>query len=171
MELTLIAAYAKDSQGRNVIGNNGEIPWRISEDMKRFKQFTLNHPVIMGRKTYESIPERFRPLPDRTNIVVSKTLNPEMKGILVARTIEDALTLAQANCSQGEPAYVIGGEQIYRVTINRDETTRLEITEVKVTYEGDAFFPEINPDIWKEANRVRGENRWYDFVSYVRRTV
>ena len=86
--LILIAAVAEN----NVIGRNGEIPWNISEDMKHFKELTMGHPVIMGRKTYKSIPKRFRPLPQRKNIVLSKTLSPE-NGIYIARTIEEALEL------------------------------------------------------------------------------
>src|SRR3989344_646152 len=105
MDLTLIVAISNN----NVIGNNGKIPWRISEDLKRFRELTINHPVIMGRKTYDSFPEKFKPLPRRKNIILSKSLD-EKENIYVARTIEDALEL-----TEGQDPYVIGGKDIYQL--------------------------------------------------------
>ena len=99
MKITLIAAISEN----NVIGVEGKVPWHIPEDMKRFRELTLEHPAIMGRKTYESIPDRFRPLPKRKNIVMSKSLNPK-EGIYIARNVDEALVLAEEKDS-----YVIGG--------------------------------------------------------------
>ena len=103
MSLILIAAVSDN----DVIGLNGKVPWYIPEDMKRFKELTLNHPVIMGRKTYESIPDNSRPLPKRKNIILSRTLN-HGDGIYIARNIEEVLAL-----TENQDSYVIGGRKIY----------------------------------------------------------
>jgi len=104
MNLTIIAAISKN----NVIGKYGEIPWYIPEDIKRFKDITFNHPVIMGRKTYESLSEKFKPLPGRKNIVLSNTLN-EQSGIYLARNIEQAIGF-----TDNKDSFIIGGGEIYK---------------------------------------------------------
>lgn len=147
MEIILIAAISQNY----VIGNNGQIPWRISEDMKRFKELTTGKTVVMGRKTYESIG---RALPKRKNIVVTK-IELQQEGIIVAHSIDDALE----QCS-GE-TYIIGGQQIYEQTIER--ANKLEITHVYKTVEGDAYFPRIS-ELWQETARVNKEG--YSFVTY-----
>ncbi len=108
MKLALIAAVAYD----NVIGADGRTPFKVEGDLPRFKKLTLNHPIIMGRKTYQSIG---RPLPTRTNIVVSRTNS--LADVLVAHTLDEALELAEGHIPEDQTAYVIGGGEIYRATI------------------------------------------------------
>lgn len=147
MDLTLIAAISQNY----VIGNKGQIPWKLPEDMKRFKELTTGHTVVMGRKTYESIG---RPLPKRKNIVVTKS-DLQQEGIIVAHSIDEALELGDGK------TYIIGGQQIYEQTIER--ANKLEITHVHKTVEGDAFFPTIS-GVWKETKRIDREG--YSFVTY-----
>ncbi|VVB83873.1 Dihydrofolate reductase HdrB [uncultured archaeon] len=159
MNLTLIAAISEN----NVMGNKGKIPWRIKEDMKRFRELTLNHPVIMGRKTYESIPEKFKPLPDRKNIVLSKSMK-DYAGIYIARNTCEALSL-----SEGKSSYVIGGREIYEEFL--PFTYKIELTRVHRNYEGDVFFPKINWDMWKIINEEKNisENGIpFSFLTYER---
>lgn len=162
MNLILIAALARN----RVIGKSGEIPWKIPEDMKRFKELTSNHPVIMGRKTYEGILKKLgTPLRNRQNIVLT---SGDLKdpGIYVARDINDALWIAQ---SFDREAFIIGGETIYEETINL--ANRMELTEIHRNYEGDAYFPDFEKKEWQELSRKPGEYNEikYDFVTYSRK--
>jgi dihydrofolate reductase len=159
MNLTIIVAISEN----NVIGIENKIPWRIKEDMERFKQLTINHPVIMGRKTYESIPEKFRPLPNRKNIVLSDTL-VKSNGIYVARGIGEAMAL-----TEDKDSYIIGGAEIYKLFLPL--SNKLEITKVHKNFEGDAFFPYVNWMGWKSTkiDSDRSENGLsYSFFSYER---
>jgi dihydrofolate reductase len=159
MELIIIAAVSSN----NVIGNNGKIPWHIKEDLKRFKEMTMGYPIIMGRKTCESIISRIKkPLPGRINIILSRTGNYLPEGLHVYPSLDLGLQKAE---EYGRRAFVIGGEQVYKDTI--DLSSRLEITEVHQEVQGDAFFPSINKEAWKETmRRNRGE---YSFVRYLRK--
>lgn len=160
MELAIIAAVSEN----NVIGKDGKIPWHIKEDIDRFKRLTLEHPVIMGRITYELLPERFRPLPQRKNIVLSNTLESR-EGIYIAKNIREAL-----NLTDDLDSYVIGGSKIYRLFLHL--TNKIELTRVHRNFEGDAFFPEINLNEWVLKNRlynVSKEGISYSFLSYLRR--
>lgn len=159
MELRLIAAVASNG----IIGKNGELPWNpIKEDMKHFKDLTYGYPVIMGRKTYHSIPEKFRPLVGRKNIVLTKTGGIEFpEEVVVCKSVEEALAVASQNSNL---AYVIGGQKVYEQTISLAD--RLDITELDERYDGDAFFPNIDKRIWQEISREKREK--YSFVSYVR---
>ncbi len=126
----------------HVIGNGADIPWRLSGDMRYFKRTTIDHHVIMGRKTYESMG---RPLPKRTNIVLTRDPFYLGDGILVARSIEEALTIAYDN---GESeAFIIGGGEIYRQSLHLLD--RLYLTRVDAEPEGDAFFPELPEGEWR----------------------
>ena len=159
MTLTLIAAVSEN----NVIGLNNRVPWRIKEDVARFKELTMDHPVIMGRKTYMSIPEKFRPLPGRKNIILSRTLQP-MNGIYIAREINDSLGLTEQKDS-----YVIGGGEIYNAFLSLAD--KMEITKVHAKYEGDVFFPEVNWNEWKLINEERKVNDAglnFSFLTYVK---
>lgn len=158
MTLTLIAAVSEN----NVIGNKGVIPWRISEDMKRFKALTMGHPVIMGRKTFDSIPAKFKPLPGRTNVVVTRNRNFNYEGIEIAHSIEDAILRAK---KYGDLSYVAGGEEIYAHTIGLADA--MEITHVRGNYNGDAFFPDISAEKWREV--MRDDFDGYSFVTYERK--
>jgi dihydrofolate reductase len=121
------------------IGFVGQIPWRIPEDMRRFKTLTSGHPVIMGRKTWDSLPPEYRPLPDRTNIVLSRHHQDAHPGRIAAAKMGEALEFA-ARAPGGEQIWVIGGEQIYRAALAHAEY--LWLTLVEADQPADAFFPE-----------------------------
>jgi dihydrofolate reductase len=154
-EIVIIAAVAKN----RVIGKDNQLIWNIPEDMAHFKALTAGHTVIMGRKTWESLPPRFRPLPGRRNIVVSRQIDYAAPGAEVVSSLEDALNLASTTHSS---VFIIGGEQIYGQAMAL--ANRLEITEVELEPEGDAWFPEISTKDWKQTARSAGSG--YAFVSY-----
>jgi dihydrofolate reductase len=142
--LALVVAKAAN----DVIGNRGTIPWRIPEDMRRFKQLTLGKPCIMGRKTWDSLPKK--PLPGRLNIIVTRDAGFVAEGALVVHSLEQALAAAQA-----EPAdeiAVIGGEVLYRAALPRANV--IYLTEVLGEFDGDAHFPPITPADWHETARA-----------------
>ncbi len=151
--LTIIAAISKD----RVIGKDGKIPWHIPEDLKRFRELTVGHPVIMGRKTFESIG---RPLLRRTNIVI--TSNGNLPGVITCKNIEEALAQAKELDSD---RYIIGGQRVYGETIVLAD--KLEITEVHGDYEGDTFFPRIDSKDWEVS--LRQERKECSFVTYMRK--
>ncbi len=126
-----------------VIGKNNALPWRLSSDLKRFRCITMGHPIIMGRKTYESIG---RPLDGRKNIVITR--NPEFRpdGVTVAGSIDEALGLAN-----DDEIMIIGGADIYAQTLSRAD--RIHLTLIHENFDGDAYFPEIDSKEWKEAER------------------
>jgi len=161
MNLTLIAAISEN----NVIGIDNKLPWHIPEDLKRFKRLTTGHPVIMGRNTYLSIPDRYRPLPKRKNIVLSTTLE-EQNSIYVARNVDHAIVLTEK-----QESFVIGGVRVFESFL--PYVNKMEITNVHQEYEGDIFFPEVNWDDWRlvnEEGNISGNNEIpYSFLSYVRK--
>jgi len=134
----------------NVIGANGDMPWRLSTDLKRFKAVTLGKPMIMGRKTFESIG---KPLPGRTSIVVTRDTQWQSPGVVVAQSTEQALQVAEqiAIADKVDAICVVGGGQIYAQTI--DIADVLHITRVQAQPEGDTVFPNIDPNIWEEVSR------------------
>jgi len=138
--ITLILAMADNG----VIGKNGAIPWRIGDDLKRFKQLTIGKPVVMGRKTWDSLPKK--PLAERTNIVVTRQSNWHGDGALAASSFDDAL----AKAAQAAEVMVIGGAEIYRAALPRAQ--RIELTEVHRPFEGDARFA-FERDAWREVTR------------------
>ncbi len=160
MRLVIIAGVAEN----NVIGSRNELPWHILEDLKRFKDLTTGNPVIMGRKTYESIVKKLgRPLPNRKNIVITRQADYGVsEGVIVANSVGDALKKAEKH---GDNCFVIGGQNIYEQTINLADA--MEITHVHKNYEGDAYFPEIKKDEWKEVSRQDKKIADVDF-SFVR---
>ncbi len=136
MRISSIAAIAK---GSRAIGNKGAIPWQIPEDMKRFKEFTLNHPVIMGKKTWESLPEKFRPLPGRTNIIMNNDGELKAEGAFIVSTFDEAIKAA-SEAKGSEEIFVIGGGQIYNFTLPYVERLYLTIVDQKIET-ADTFFP------------------------------
>jgi dihydrofolate reductase len=157
--ITLVAAVANN----NYIGKNGELPWKIPEDMKHFRDITMGKTVLMGRKTWESIPKKFRPLPGRKNIVITRNQSYDKGGdVLIYHNIETALD----NHAKKEDIMVIGGGGIYEQTI--DKADKLEITHVHQDVDGDTYFPKIDPSIWKEVSRQDHTN--FSFVTYRRST-
>lgn len=159
MSISLIVAAAKN----NAIGKDNALLWHLSADLKRFKALTTGHPVIMGRKTFESIG---KPLPNRRNIVISRSL-PVIQGCEVVASVDEALALINS----GEEAFIIGGASIYKALWH--VAGRLYLTLVKTELEGDTFIPEIKTDEWKEIRRedfdADGKNEFgYSFIDYVR---
>lgn len=133
--ITLIAAVGL----RNELGKDNQLLWHLPNDFKHFKELTSGHHVIMGRKTFESLPGI---LPNRTHIVISRNPAWQIEGVLLASSLDAAFNLVPA----GEQAYVIGGGEIYRQALPYSD--RIELTRVETQMEADTFFPEINPEEW-----------------------
>ena len=137
MKITIVAAIASN----NVIGQKNSLPWDIPEDLKRFKQLTSGHTILMGRKTFDSIG---RPLPNRTNIVMTRDTNYQKKGIEIVFDEREALNLIK---DLNQEVFIIGGSKIYELF--EPWATSLMITRVLKDFEGDAFFPDINWNYWQ----------------------
>jgi dihydrofolate reductase len=145
-----------------VIGMAGGLPWHLPEDLRHFKELTLGHPVVMGRRTWESLG---RPLPGRENIVVTRSPGYEARGAAVAGSLEAALAL----CADEPVVFVIGGNQLFAEAM--PIASGLVITEIKRDYEGDTWFPEIRPGAWRESRRearTGADGTRFDFVRYER---
>jgi dihydrofolate reductase len=168
MRLSLIVAVAQNG----VIGRDNDLPWKLSGDLKRFKAVTMGKPIVMGRKTYESIG---RPLPGRANIVMTRDSNFSADGIDVVHDISSAVEAGEnaARESGVDEIMVIGGANIYGATLS--EADRLYVTEVHSVIDGDVRFPEIDGAIWAEVSREYckagpQETCDYSFVTYDRVT-
>lgn len=155
MELAIIVARAKNG----VIGVNNTLPWRLSEDLKHFKNTTLGHPIIMGRNTWESLGKA---LPGRRNIVVSRNPDYEATDAEVFESLDDAIDA----CTGSEKVFIIGGAQIYDEALAYVD--KLIITEVDIEVDGDAYFPNVDEMLWKEVSREEHDNGQmkYAFVTY-----
>ena len=140
MRVSIIAAVANNL----VIGRDNDLAWHLPDDMQFFKETTTGHHVIMGRKNYESIPDKYRPLPGRTNIIVTHNSNFKAEECVVVNSINDAIECASK--AGEEEAFIIGGGEIYRQSI--DLTDRMYITKVDAEVEGDTYFPEFNENDW-----------------------
>jgi dihydrofolate reductase len=154
----LVAAVAANG----IIGKNGKLPWHLPEDLQHFKRVTMGHPVIMGRRTWESLKA---PLPGRENIVVTRQAGYEAPGAAVASSLEAALAL----CAGESVACVIGGEDLFRESLPL--ASRLVMTEIKQDFSGDTWFPEYDRSQWKEARReahAAANGTRFDFVVYER---
>jgi len=156
-------AFVVATARNGAIGRHGGLPWRLPSDLKRFKAITMGKPIIMGRKTWESLPKK--PLPGRENIVITRQSNYPAEGAHIAPTVEDALTLAESFGS--EEIAVIGGGEIYRSLFDRAD--RLYLTEVDLETEGDTFFPPINRNGWRETHCERHEKGPKDSASFTLR--
>ena len=157
-KISIIVAMSENS----VIGLNNQLPWHISEDLKNFKKTTLNHCVIMGRKTYESIG---KPLKDRRNIVISRSKSLLIDGVEVVNSLDRAISIVD----DSSEIFIIGGEQIY--TISLPMATHLYVTKVNGEYKGDAFFPDYIRDEWKEIARedlISESSLNFSFLKYER---
>lgn len=166
-EIVLIAAVADNG----VIGADNTIPWRQKSDMQHLKAITMNKPVVMGRKTFATLK---RPLPGRTNIVITRDRGFDSPGIVVATSFDAALAHAQADALQrgGSDIAILGGAEIYVQFFGIAD--RLEITEVHATPNGDTRFPTIDRDAWQEVARVRhdagpDDSAAFSYVTYRRR--
>lgn len=142
MRLTIIAAIAENG----VIGRDGGLPWRLSSDLKRFKQLTMGNAILMGRKTWESIG---RPLPGRKSVVISRQseYDPGYAEVIVAANLDEALAQARNLEDVGDELFVIGGARIYEMCLSRAD--RMVITRVHVEVEGDVWFPEVDWGAWE----------------------
>ena len=161
MALNLIFARARNG----VIGHNNTLPWHLPEDLAHFKATTFGQPVIMGRKTWDSLPFKFRPLPGRMNIVVTRQSDWHSDGAHVVHSVDEAL---QACPTEAQP-WVIGGAELYRLAMPL--ATRVVVTEIDADYEGDAFSPELDAS-WQEASRtthVAANGLRYSLVNWVRK--
>lgn len=161
MRVSLVAAVARGG----VIGRDGGIPWRLPEDVERFKSLTTGHPVVMGRRTWDSLPNRFRPLPRRRNVVVTRNVGWRADGAERAGSVEEALALL----ADEEQVFVIGGAEVYRAALpHADE---LALTEIDLDAEGDTFFPEWDRSAYEETERedhVSADGTRFAFVTYRR---
>lgn len=169
MKLSMIVAMAEN----RVIGRDNKLPWYLPEDLKYFKQVTMGKPIIMGRKTFESIG---RPLPGRPNIVLSRSGFDAPEGVHVVATLEEAKALAEslAVINGYEEAMIIGGAQIYGMAF--DQCDRFYLTQVHANVDGDAYFPEFDRSAWTEIGRedfsAEGPNPYdYSFIVLERATV
>jgi dihydrofolate reductase len=162
MTVSLVAAVARGG----VIGRDGGIPWRIPEDVARFRELTIGHAVVMGRRTWESLPDQFRPLPGRDNVVVTRNPDWSAQGADRAGSVEDALELLES----APRVFVVGGGEIYAVALPfADE---LLLTEIDAEIEGDTTFPRWDRDEFEEVERrerVTEGGTPFAFVRYVRR--
>jgi len=160
MKLGLIYARARNG----VIGRGGVMPWHLPEDMAHFKQLTMGCPVVMGRKTWESLPPRFRPLPGRRNVVITRQPEWAAEGAHRAASLEAALAL----CSDAPLVWVIGGGEIYAQALPIAHV--LEVTEIERDFEGDVFAPRLGRE-WQESRRERHHSTAgfdYSFVTYTK---
>ena len=163
MRVSLIVAVSENG----VIGKDNDLIWHLPKDMKFFKETTQGHHVIMGRKNFESIPHKFRPLPNRTNIIVTRQSDYVAKNCIVANSIEESLKIAQAN-GDVEP-FIIGGGQIYKLALENNLIDRIYLTRIHHSFEGDTFFPNLSED-WKTIERedcVADEKNRYNYTFLV----
>ncbi len=157
--LTLIAAVARNG----TIGKDNTLPWRLSEDLKRFKALTMGHPIIMGRKTWESLG---RPLPGRSNIVITRDKGYRAGGATVVHAIDEALATAQ----DAAEVFVIGGAEIYAMTLPRADC--LQLTELAADFDGDVHFPPFDRSQWRTTfheTHTGTDGLAYAFVTYERK--
>ena len=159
--IVIIAAVAQNG----VIGKDNALPWHLPEDLKRFKALTTGPAVLMGRKTWESLPPKFRPLPNRRNLVLTRDRHYDAPGATVVHSLADAVKV-----SSGETAlFVIGGAELYAHALPRAD--RLELTEIDAAFAGDAHFPAFDHAHWREVKRESGigaDGLRYAFVTYER---
>jgi len=159
MIVSLIVAISNNK----VIGKNNQLIWNLPKDMKFFMDTTLGHPVIMGRKNFESIPEKFRPLKNRTNIIITRNKNYEALDCKVVHSIKESLKCMDFG---NEEVFVIGGGEIYRKFLELDLIDKMYITHIDDFFDGDTFFPDFNLDKWisKEIlNHQKNDENPHDF--------
>jgi dihydrofolate reductase len=160
MNINMIFARAANG----VIGHNNAMPWHLPEDLAHFKKLTLGCPVIMGRKTWDSIPPKFRPLPGRTNVVITRQADWQADGAQTAASLQAALALCQASSE----VWIIGGAQIYAQA--EPLASRIEVTHINKDYAGDAFAPKLGPQ-WVPGHREDHASSGglnYSFITYTK---
>lgn len=147
MKVSLIVAVAANG----VIGKDNDLIWHLPKDMRFFRDTTTGHHVIMGRKNFESIPQKYRPLPNRTNVVITRKNNYQAAGSVVVNSLQGALEIAKRN-KDDEP-FIIGGGQIYKLALEANLVDKIYLTKLHQDFEGDTFFPELSSK-WIESNRI-----------------
>lgn len=156
MSFSIIVARSRNG----VIGKNNELPWRLSSDLKRFKTLTVGHPVVMGRKTYESILVRLgKPLPERENVILTRQKDFSAPGCLVINNLAEIENLAK-----GKEVFIIGGAEVYQLTLPKTDKVYLTLVETEV--DGDAFFPPLEESAWqliKQEKHLADEKNDYNF--------
>ena len=158
MPISIIVAASQN----NVIGKDNQLIWRLSADLKRFKALTTGHHIIMGRKTFDSIG---KPLPNRTSIIITRQADYKAEGCIVVNSLEEALAIVPAD----QEAFIIGGGTIYKEAI--DKADKLYLTLVHGKFDGDTFFPKLDPKIWNSLKRedhmpdAKNEHA-YSFIDY-----
>lgn len=166
MMISLVVAKASNG----VIGKNNDLPWHLPDDMKFFMEKTMGHHVIMGRKNYESLPAKYKPLPRRVNIVLTRNASFQAPGCHVVQDLPHAFDIAKK--AGEEECMVIGGAEVYQIAL--PHAHRLYITEIHAEVEGDTQFPAFDPTEWEEVQRIphpADEKHAYafDFVTYKRK--
>ena len=164
MKISLIVAVSKNG----IIGKDNNLVWHLPKDMKFFKETTLNHHVIMGRKNFESIPHKYSPLPNRVNVVITRQKDYKAEGCIIAHSLEESLQIAKQNKDQ-EP-FIIGGGEIYKIAIESGIVDKIYLTKVMHHFHGDTYFPKLGPE-WKETSRIcnkkDAEHKYnYDFITF-----
>lgn len=165
-ELVIVAAVARGG----VIGRDGALPWHLAADMQHFREVTRDGPVVMGRRTWDSLPARYRPLPGRSNIVVTRRAGWGAEGAQAAPSLAAALRLAQLRLGPARRVFVIGGAQLYRDALPLADV--LELTEVQADVDGDTHFPFWDRSAFDEVNRAAqpaDHGVAFDFVTYRRK--
>ena len=163
MEVTAIAALSRN----RVIGRNNDLPWKLPDDMRFFMETTKGHHVIMGRKNYDSLKGKFKPLPERTNIIITRQRELDAPGCIILHDIDHGIEVVRRS---GEAeCFIIGGAEIYKLAM--PHTTRLYLTEIQAEIDGDTFFPAFDRGEWKEVSRRHhpADERHkfaFDFVRY-----
>ncbi len=150
-----------------IIGRDNDIPWHLPDDFQFFKDTTKNHFVIMGRKNWESLPSGYQPLPDRTNLVITRQTNYVAEGATIVSSLNDSLKMAKESGEQ--EAFIIGGGEIYRIGLAIAD--KIYLTEINQGFEGQVTFPEFDMSVWAETSRVHHETDErhqfsFDFVTY-----
>ena len=159
MKVSIIVAASENG----AIGRDNDLIWRFPNDTRFFKDTTLGHHVIMGRKNFESIPHKFRPLPNRVNIIVTRQENYTARECKVVNSIESALDVARQN--QESAACIIGGGEIYQLALTKNLVDKIYLTRIHNNYEGDTFFKKLSSQ-WKEKSRIKysaDEKHPYDY--------
>lgn len=162
MNISLIVAVGLN----NEIGKNNTLIWHLPADMKFFKEKTTGHCIITGRKNYESIPLKFRPLPNRTNIVITRQNDYEAPGAIIVDSIETAVKKAKELST--DEIFIIGGGDVFQQSLHLADT--IYLTRIHHAFDADVFFPELNIKEWKEVSKVQGvrdEKNPYDFTFFV----
>jgi dihydrofolate reductase len=164
LKINLIVAVSEN----NVIGMKNNLPWTLPNDMRYFKEKTLGHCVIMGKKNYLSIPQKFRPLPNRENIILTTKKNFNAPKCKVFNTLEKALEYTKSR--NEKEIFVIGGGEVYKYALEKNLIDTIFLTRVHAKIQGDTFFPKLNKQQWNvmsEEKQQKDENHKYDYTFFV----